>query len=126
MGGKDELIKGRYRKIDIIGEGAYGTVVKCLDVKTGEPVAIKISRYGENDGVASSILRETNILRMLEHPNVVPLLDVIYSLGEKTHVVYLVFPFLKEDLAKQMRRVKFLSELAVKVESAIFRIRWLS
>jgi len=108
MSGKDDLIKDRYRKMEIVGEGGYGMVIKCLDVLTNELVAIKVCKFNKEEGVSSTILREVSILMMVHHPNVISLKDYIQSYGEKSNVAYLVFPFIKEDLAKHLRRVKVL------------------
>lgn len=102
------MIKGRYRKVEVVGEGAYGMVVKCVDAKTDKYVAIKVCKYEQEMGISSTILREVSLLRMIDHPNVVPLLDVLQEEGKDQRVVYLIFPFIKEDLAKHLRRVKVL------------------
>ena len=53
-----------------IGEGAYGTVFKAKDSKTGKWVAVK-KIIIKNEGIPSSALREISALKELSHPNVV-------------------------------------------------------
>lgn len=52
--------------------------------------------YSESEGVPSTAIREIALLRELNHPNVVRLLDVIHS--DKN--LYLVFEYLNQDLKK--------------------------
>ena len=62
----------KYERIDKLGEGTYGVVYKCRDVKTGEIVALKKIRLEkEDDGVPSTAIREISLLKGLKHPNVV-------------------------------------------------------
>ena len=58
--------------MDNLGEGTYGVVYKCKDVRTGEIVALKKIRLEkEDDGVPSTAIREISLLKGLKHPNVV-------------------------------------------------------
>ena len=60
----------KYKKLDKLGEGAYGVVYKAQNLKTGEFVAIKKVKF-EDDGVPSTAIREISLLKNLKHPNVV-------------------------------------------------------
>jgi carbon catabolite-derepressing protein kinase len=75
----DRLFLNRFILIRELGEGSYGMVVLAQDVKTNNKVALKIIQK-------SSILkmshihrlrREINLLRLLKHPNIVRLYDVV-------------------------------------------------
>lgn len=71
--------KKRYEKIDKIGEGTYGIVYKVKDLKTDQIVALKKIRLeNEDEGMPSTAMREIAILKELDHPNIVSLIDVIY------------------------------------------------
>lgn len=63
----------QYQKIEKpVGEGTYGVVYKAKDKKTGKYVALKKIRLEmEDEGVPSTALRETTLLKDLKHPNVV-------------------------------------------------------
>ena len=106
-----------YLKIDKIGEGTYGIVYKAKNRSTGRLVALKkirletevrqlettlkISQYitaYQAEGVPSTAIREISLLKELEHPNVVALIDVIHT----NRKLYLVFEFIDMDLRKFM------------------------
>jgi len=88
-----------YRKIEKIGEGTYGVVYKAIDKVTGAVVALKKIRLDvETEGVPSTAIREISLLKELDHPNIVRLMDVVHS--EKR--LYLVFEFLNQDLKRYM------------------------
>lgn len=92
----------RYQKIEkngTIGEGTYGVVYKAKDLETGDIVALKRIRLEvEDEGIPSTALREISLLRELDHPNIVKLLDCLQNEGR----LYLVFEFLDKDLKKYM------------------------
>ena len=94
---KDELEK--YQKLDKVGEGTYGVVYKCQNKETKKYVALKKIRLeNEDEGMPSTAIREISILKQLNHPNIVNLIDLIH--GEKK--LYLVFEFLNNDLKKYL------------------------
>nr|CAB3229345.1 cyclin-dependent kinase 1-like [Phallusia mammillata] len=88
-----------FHKIEKIGEGTYGIVYKALDKLTGKMVALKKIRLDtETEGVPSTAIREISLLKELDHPNIVRLMDVIHSEMK----LYLVFEYLSKDLKKFM------------------------
>lgn len=87
----------RYRRLEKIGEGSYGKVYKCEDQVTKRVVAIKVISWNANDeGVPASAIREVSLLREIQHPNVVPLFDVVPDDSR----LMLVFEFLDKDLKR--------------------------
>lgn len=95
----------KYRRIEKIGEGTYGTVYKAaVKPPPGSPagpdyVALKkIKLESEDEGVPSTAIREISLLKELDHPNVVGLIEVIHSANK----LYLVFEYLDMDLKKHM------------------------
>ncbi|POI28633.1 hypothetical protein CIB84_007617, partial [Bambusicola thoracicus] len=79
------------------GEGTYGVVYKARNKHTGQLVALKKIRLdAETEGVPSTAIREVSLLKELKHPNIVRLLDVMYSQKK----LYLVFEYLNQDLKK--------------------------
>lgn len=57
-----------------IGQGSYGTVYLGLDGLTGELMAVKevdLPREGSRDKVANALKQEMNLLRDLDHENIV-------------------------------------------------------
>jgi serine/threonine protein kinase len=51
----------KYEVISVVGEGAYGVVLKCRNKETGELVAIK--KFKESDGEQSPGCREGSRFR---------------------------------------------------------------
>lgn len=88
-----------FLKIEKIGEGTYGVVFKGKNKKTGEIVAMKKIRLeSEDEGVPSTAIREISLLKELQHPNIVCLMDVLMQEAK----LYLIFEFLTMDLKKYM------------------------
>ncbi|KAH9588785.1 Protein kinase domain [Trypanosoma melophagium] len=85
----------RYLRQEKVGEGSYGVVYKCLDKQTGRIVAMKrISLKLKDEGVPATAVREVSLLREINHPHVVRLLDV--SLQESK--LLLIFEYMEKDL----------------------------
>ncbi|CAG0920769.1 unnamed protein product [Notodromas monacha] len=88
-----------YLKLEKLGEGTYGVVYKARHKTTGKIVALKKIRLeSEDEGVPSTAIREISVLKELQHPNIVRLLDVLMQ--EKK--LFLVFEFLSMDLKKYL------------------------
>ena len=72
---------------------------KAKDRITSQFVALKKIRLEtESEGVPSTAIREISLLKELEHPGIVQLLDVVHA----DQKLYLVFEFLDKDLKKLM------------------------
>ena len=62
----------KYDILGVVGEGAYGVVLKCKNKENGEIVAIKKFKDSDEDEIIKkTTLREVKILRMLKQPNIV-------------------------------------------------------
>ncbi|KAI8929967.1 hypothetical protein BC831DRAFT_441763 [Entophlyctis helioformis] len=60
------------------GEGTYGEVLICQDIKTGQVVAVKVIDKTElSQREAASVRREVQLMRLLRHENIVHVYDVI-------------------------------------------------
>ncbi|KAF2092274.1 Pkinase-domain-containing protein [Saccharata proteae CBS 121410] len=91
-----------YQKMEKIGEGTYGVVYKARDLSTKDQriVALKKIRLeAEDEGVPSTAIREISLLKEMNDPNIVRLLNIVHADG---HKLYLVFEFLDLDLKKYM------------------------
>ena len=69
-------------RFNIVGFGAYGTVVSALDTRYTDPVrsqvAIKkMTNVFEHKIFTRRILRELRILRLLKHENIIDLIEII-------------------------------------------------
>lgn len=84
-----------YQRIEKIGEGTYGVVYKAINRKTNNIVALKKIRLeNEDEGIPATTIREISLLKILKHPTIINLIDVIYS--DKR--LYLVFEYIDRDL----------------------------
>lgn len=70
---------GRYRILDVIGQGGMGKIYRALDTTRSSPVAIKTLADVDADEARVRFEREARAVSALEHPNVVRVLD--YSLS---------------------------------------------
>ncbi|OAL52610.1 cell division control protein 2 [Pyrenochaeta sp. DS3sAY3a] len=91
-----------YQKLEKVGEGTYGVVYKARDLTTKDNriVALKKIRLeAEDEGVPSTAIREISLLKEMNDPNIVRLLNIVHADG---HKLYLVMEFLDLDLKKYM------------------------
>jgi len=85
----------KYEVLGVVGEGAYGVVLRCRNKDTSEIVAIKKFKESEDDEVVrKTTLREVKILRMLKHENIVELREAFRRKGK----LYLVFEYVEKNL----------------------------
>ncbi len=77
-----EVFLGRFLVVDVIGQGAMGTVFRGWDPKLERPVALKTIRGLRDDGrgpensMVSGLLREAVMAAGFSHPNIVSVYDV--------------------------------------------------
>jgi serine/threonine protein kinase len=73
-----------FRKIEVLGEGAFGSVEKCLDIRDRSMVAVKkmkIKGQDDYEGNISSFLVETEMLKRIKernHPNLAKIIGEFY------------------------------------------------
>ncbi|KAM7376940.1 hypothetical protein PAMA_013629 [Pampus argenteus] len=91
----------RYESLGLVGEGSYGTVLKCRHRDSGRLVAIKKFVDSDDDKTVKKIaLREIKLLRQLRHDNLVNLLEV----WKRRHRWYLVFEFVERTLLDDLEQ----------------------
>ena len=65
----------KWRRGELLGEGAYAKVYQCINIETGELMAVKHFSLSEDlqkiEKEFTSLKREVALLRRLDHPNVV-------------------------------------------------------
>jgi serine/threonine protein kinase/tetratricopeptide (TPR) repeat protein len=88
----------RYALLEEIGQGGMGTVYRGRDRQSDNRVAIKRLRAGVVDAkIVERFRREGDLLRRLNHPNIVQLLDAYESQGEH----YLVMEYVEGGSLRQ-------------------------
>ena len=96
------ISNGRYILAEKLGDGGMGTVYKGMDTHTDQPVAIKQLKpqVAEPDNIAR-FLREAQVLRDLNHPNIVTIMDSIDDGSDH----YIVMEFVSGgDLSKLIKQ----------------------
>lgn len=96
-------LNDKYEILKQIGIGSYGSVVKAKCKKTGNSVAIKrISHLFDDLIDGKRVLREIAILKRLNHPNIVNLIEIVIPEDniENFNEIYLVLEYAPGDLKK--------------------------
>lgn len=99
----NNAIRSTYSKLAKVGEGTYASVFLAKNTKTGQKVAIKkIKVANSGDGMDMSAIREVKVLRELQHPNIIGLVDC-FSSGSTTLSLNMVLEFLDTDLERLIK-----------------------
>lgn len=69
-----QILNGRYRLDEILGQGGMSVVYRARNLESGEPVAAKTLKLSSL-GVVDRFLREIRIHSDLNHPNIVKAVD---------------------------------------------------
>ena len=85
----------KYEVLTVVGEGAYGVVLKCRNKESEEICAIKKFKESDDDEILrKTALREVKLLRLLRHGNIVSLTEAFRRKGK----LYLVFEYVEKNL----------------------------
>lgn len=101
------LLNGRYRIVDILGQGGMGSVYRAMDENLGMEVAVKENLF-TTDEYSRQFRLEAVILASLRHPNLPRVTDhfVFDNQGQ-----YLVMDYIEgEDLRQRMERLGTIPE----------------
>ena len=89
---------GRYRVLQLLGQGAMGTVYLVRDTQLHRQVALKVPhvRPGDADGtpdrrVLDRFYREAHAAAILRHPNLCP----VYDVGQIDGIPYLTMAYIR-------------------------------
>ena len=96
---------GKYKIVELVGEGAMGTVYRATDSVLGRTVAIKVmnASIARQQDHRQRFLREAQAAGSLQHPNVV----TIYDLGELEGHLFIAMEFVHgTDLERLMTAVE--------------------
>lgn len=102
-------LNGKYTLLQRLGKGSYGSVCLARSNTTGEIVAIKsVKGIFENMYEAKRILREICIMRILNHPHIVRIIEVLVT--EKSfRTIYIVMESAQSDLKKIVKSATYLN-----------------
>ncbi|XP_060064230.1 cyclin-dependent kinase-like 5 [Ylistrum balloti] len=92
----------KYEILGVVGEGAYGVVLKCRHKESGEMVAVKKFKDSEeNEDVKRTTLRELKMLRTLKQENIVELREAFRRKGK----LYLVFEYVERNMLELLEEM---------------------
>ncbi|XP_078265596.1 cyclin-dependent kinase-like 5 isoform X2 [Rhinoraja longicauda] len=95
-------VMNKFEVLRIVGEGAYGVVLKCRHKETNEIVAIKKFKDSEeNEEVKETTLRELKMLRTLKQENIVELKEAFRRRGK----LYLVFEYVEKNMLELLEEM---------------------
>uniref|UniRef100_A0AAZ3NU52 Protein kinase domain-containing protein n=1 Tax=Oncorhynchus tshawytscha TaxID=74940 RepID=A0AAZ3NU52_ONCTS len=95
-------VMNKFEVLGIVGEGAYGVVLKCRHKETNELVAIKKFKDSEeNEEVKETTLRELKMLRTLKQENIVELKEAFRRRGK----LYLVFEYVERNMLELLEEL---------------------
>jgi len=97
------ILGGRYRLVELLGQGGMATIYRAADTQLGRDVAVKLLRpeYLRDPDFSSRFRQEAQNAASLNHPNVVS----VYDYGEDPNGPYIVMELVDgEDLATILRR----------------------
>lgn len=112
----------RYKILSPLGDHSYSSVVKAQNTETNEIVAIKMLKKKFYTWQECLSLREIKVHRILHHPNIIKLKEVIRNREE----LYLVYEYVEENLYKYYQSIrergKYIPEHEIKL--LIFQIAY--
>jgi serine/threonine protein kinase len=91
-------IEMRYELVRVIGEGTFGRVY--LARKDNREYALK-KMNKQKEGLPVTTIREIQLLRCLEHPNIIKLLEMVVDTNAND--IFMVFPFVSYDLSRFLK-----------------------
>ncbi len=108
----DLLLKGRrtgffygnYKVLYMVGAGTFARVFRAVHQETGQVVALKVlrTRFSDNEKMVSRFLREGEIGKTLQHPNIVPIYEVA-SIGGNH---FLVMEFVEGNTLRDFVKIR--------------------
>lgn len=101
-----------YKLLCEVGSGTYGRVFKALCLSTNSNVALKkIDIKQDFEGFPITAIREIKLLKMLDHPNIIKLKEIVVSkpsLKNKNRgSTFLVFEYMHHDFVGLKLKINF-------------------
>jgi serine/threonine-protein kinase len=90
-----DVVAGKYRIEEVIGEGGMGAVYAATHTLTGKRVALKwmLPELAADEGAVQRFIREAQAAGRIDHPNVVD----VYDVGEHDGSTFLVMEYLQGE-----------------------------
>ncbi|KAL8456977.1 hypothetical protein ACS0TY_034172 [Phlomoides rotata] len=109
------IIFGKYEMGRLLGKGTFAKVHHARNIKTAESVAIKVISKDkvkkEGEGLMEQIKREISVMRLVRHPNVVEIKEVLATKQK----IFFVMEYVKGgELFAKVARGKLREEVARK------------
>jgi len=98
-----DVLGGRYRLVELLGQGGMATIYRATDSQLGRDVAVKVlhREYGRDPDFVARFRQEAQAAASLSHPGIVG----VYDFGTDDAGPYLVMELVDgEDLASLLRR----------------------
>ncbi|GFZ03997.1 CBL-interacting protein kinase 5 [Actinidia rufa] len=107
------VLFGKYETGRLLGQGTFAKVYYGKNIATGESVAVKVLNKDQvkKQGLIDQIKREISVMRLVRHPNVVELKEVMATKQK----IYFVMEYVKGgELFAKVARGKLKEDLARK------------
>ena len=86
-----------YKIISFLGQGSFGKVFKAREISTGRVIAVKKIEINNSKSKYDKTIKEINLLKNLEHPNIVK----YYDYFQEENYIYLMMEYLDGGTLKQ-------------------------
>ncbi|MBN1121036.1 MAG: protein kinase [Anaerolineae bacterium] len=116
-----QMFANRYTVESLIGEGGAGRVYRAADAQSGQLVAIKVLRpeiVEQAPDLVERFRREGDILRELNHPNIVKVLDTFEESGQQVIVMEYVGGGSLSDLLRRQPQLPLDRAVGIALEVA--------
>ena len=112
--------KDRYKVVELLGQGSFGTVFLALDTKLNRRVALKVTNQKLDQVSIQRFQREGEVAPRLRHPNIVRIYDADVHNGQGFIVMeYLAAPDLETLLLRRTFTIEESSEIITQIASAL-------
>ncbi|KAJ3348410.1 regulator of ime2 [Kappamyces sp. JEL0680] len=115
-----ETVELMYSNVKVVGNGSFGVVFQAKVEPDGESVAVK--KVLQDKRFKN---RELQIMRLVNHPNIVGLRAYFYSTGEKKDEVFLnlMLEFMPETIYRASRSYSKMKQSMPMISIKVFRSR---
>jgi eukaryotic-like serine/threonine-protein kinase len=96
------LLGGRYKIVELLGEGGMGAVYKAEDLELDRTIALKVIRaeLANNPDILQRFKQEIVLARQITHRNIIR----IFDLGEASSVRFITMEYVQGESLYQMLR----------------------